>query len=154
MEDESSKDDVDLINLLSKIYFTLGALCNVTNDRNEGFKANERFLQLRQRLQPKLQHDDELLAQAFNELANGYMGQNNYDNAEIHYRLSIKTYKNLKQPNKLQLSLPAANLGLVLWLKGDLEAASSIVEEALRDREEVLGQDDKESMKYGILCEQ
>lgn len=150
MEDASSKDDPDFINLLSKIYYTFGTLCDVTNEKSEGFKAHEKFLALRnhlQHLQPKLLHEDELLAQAYNELANGYAAQKNYDDAEIHYRLSISVYNKLRQPNKLQLSLPYANLGLVLWLKGDLEAASALVAEALKDREKIFGPDDRDSMK-------
>ena len=119
MEREPSKDNFYLVNLLSKIYYTHGALCNVTNARSE----------------------------AYNEIGNDYMMQKDYDTAEKCYRTSIAKYNDLEEANKLQLALPSANLGLALWLKGDLDAASYVVEGALRDREELLGRDDRQSMK-------
>ncbi|KAL9111738.1 MAG: hypothetical protein Q9227_003797 [Pyrenula ochraceoflavens] len=150
-ERSPSQRSLDLINLLSKIYYYHGALCSVTNKRNKSFEAHSKFLDLRERLESQIPHQDELLPQALNEIGNDYMMREDYKLAESTYRASIEKYKGLKTYDSLQLSFPAGNLGLALWLQGRFDEASEVVMDALEDRERHFGRNDKNSIKYASL---
>jgi tetratricopeptide (TPR) repeat protein len=134
-------------NVLSQIYYTYGALAQLTNQHEQGFEAHRKFLTLRLDLQQRLPNCDELLAVSYNEIGNDFMHQNQYGEAETHYAKSIETYRNLRGYTELMLALPAANLGLAYWLQEKHNKAAQVVDEAIRSRESRLGHNDTESMK-------
>jgi tetratricopeptide (TPR) repeat protein len=105
------------IDVLSQIYYTYGALAQLTNQHGQGFEAHRKLLALRLDLQQRLPNGDELLAASYNEIGNDFMHQNRYEEAETHYIKSIETYRNLRGYTELMLALPAANLGLAYWLQ-------------------------------------
>ena len=135
------------MDLLSKVYYYHGALCNVTNAATEAFDTHQKFLALRNSLKPQLEGDDELIPQAYNEIGNDHMRQKQYDLAAVYYRKSIEKYRDLKAHETVKFALPAANLGLALWSQGKFEEAADVVGTALAHREQWLGRDDRTSMK-------
>ena len=133
--------------VLSQIYYTYGALAQLTNQHEQGFEAHRKFLDLRLDLRQSLPNRDELLAVSYNEIGNDFMHQNLYEEAVTHYIKSIETYRELQDYTELMLALPTANLGLAYWLQGKYDKASQVVDEAIRSRESRLGHNDTESMK-------
>jgi tetratricopeptide (TPR) repeat protein len=147
IECEDFKHHLKPTDVLSQIYYTYGALAQLTNQHKQGFEAHRKFLDLRLNLQQRLPNCDELLAVSYNEIGNDFMQQKRYKEAETHYIQSIETYRKLQGYTELMLALPAANLGLAYWLQGKHEKAAQVVDEAIRDRESKLGHNDTESMK-------
>ena len=141
------EDNLKPVNVLSQIYYTYGALTQLTNLHEKGFEAHQKFLNLRLNLQSRLPNSDELLAVSYNEIGNDLMRKRLYKEAEVHYIKSMDIYRNLQGYTELMLALPAANLGLAYWLQAKHERAAEVVDEAIRYRESQLGADDKESMK-------
>jgi tetratricopeptide (TPR) repeat protein len=141
------EDNLKPVDVLSQIYYTHGALAQLTNFHNEGFKAHQKFLELRLSLRSRLPNSDELLAVSYNEIGNDFMRKKLYEEAEVHYIKSMDTYRSLRDYTELMLALPAANLGLAYWLQEQYGRAAEVVDKAIRYRESELGPNDKESMK-------
>jgi tetratricopeptide (TPR) repeat protein len=147
-DDAGSRGRFDVPDLLSKAYYTLGAIAQITHQRGESLDLHAKMLVLRKSLKPELRDGDALLAHAYNEIGNDFMTDDEYDIALGFYNTSIKIYKNLgKYFKPSMLVLPRVNLGLAYWLQGDHEQAYSVVRDTLQEQEQELGPDDGVTMK-------
>jgi tetratricopeptide (TPR) repeat protein len=148
---DTTIESYEVEDIRSNIYYTLGAIAQITHIHQDSFDMHERLLKLRKspRLKPQLSRGDPLLAHAYNELGNDYMTSREYHIAIGHYKTSIETYLSLKDFEKSMLVLPSVNLGLAYWLQGNYGKAAATVHDVLQDRERdrQFGIDDKQSMK-------
>ena len=148
---DTTVESFEVEDIRSNIYYTLGAIAQITHMHQESLDMHEKLLKLRKRLRlkPQLSHGDSLLAHAYNELGNDYMTTSEYNIAIGYYKTSIETYLSLKDFEKSMLVLPSVNLGLAYWLQGNYGQAVATVHDALQDRERdrQFGIDDKQSMK-------
>jgi tetratricopeptide (TPR) repeat protein len=146
--DITSTGRFEVSDLLSKVYYTLGAVAQITHQKGESLNLHAKMLVLRKSLKSELRDGDALLAHAYNEIGNDFMTDDEYEIALGFYHTSIKIYKNLGEKFKpSMLILPKVNLGLAYWLQGDHEKAYSIVSDALQEQERELGPDDGVTMK-------
>jgi len=147
-ETESPESLLELQDLRSNIYYTLGAIAQITHDYGESLDLHAKLVVYRKKLKFKSGKADALLAHAYNEFGNDFMTADEAEIAIGFYQRSIKIYKSLGADfKKTMLALPSVNLGLAYWLQGEFDKASKIVEGALHDQEEVFGTDDSYTMK-------
>lgn len=147
-EDATPTGHFDVPDLLSEIYYTLGAIAQITHQKGDSLALHGKMLVLRKKLKSKVHDGDALLAHAYNEMGNDFMTDDEYDIALGFYNTSIKIYKNLGEKfEPSMLILPKVNLGLAYWLQNDHEKAYSIVHDALQEQEQELGPDDGITMK-------
>jgi len=147
-EDASSLGRSDVPDLLSKVYYTLGAVAQITHQKGESLKLHAKMLVHRKNLKSELRDGDALLAHAYNEMGNDFMADDEHEIALGFYHTSIKIYKNLGEKFKpSMLVLPKVNLGLAYWLQDEHEKAYSVVSDALQEQEQELGPDDGITMK-------
>lgn len=150
-QNDPTIDTFEIHDIRSNVYYTLGAIAQITHVHRESFDMHEQLLELRKNLKsrPQLSGGDPLLAHAYNELGNDFMTTGEYYIAIGHYRTSIETYMSLQGFQKTMLVLPSVNLGLAYWLQGRYDKAAAVVEQALLEREQdqQFGVDDRQSMK-------
>jgi tetratricopeptide (TPR) repeat protein len=148
---DATVESFEVEDIRSNVYYTLGAIAQITHMHQESLDMHEKLLKLRKRLRlkPQLSRGDPLLAHAYNELGNDYMTTSEYHIAIGHYKTSIETYLSLEDSEKSMIVLPSVNLGLAYWLQGNYDQAAATVHDALQDRERdrQFGIDDKQSMK-------
>ncbi|KAK8018781.1 tetratricopeptide repeat domain containing protein [Apiospora marii] len=92
---------------------------------------------------------DEKLARAYNQMGTGWMMAGEYEKAESCFSSSIAGYQSSPGYSACMRSIPMANIGLAYWLQGRLSDAAAVLEEGLKDREEVYGRMDSQSFRTG-----
>ena len=92
---------------------------------------------------------DENLASAYNEVGVGYMMNKMYAEGKEAFLKSLHSYRSLENYSMIMTGFPSANLGLAHMHLGQLDEATKVLHAALRDQEDIFGQNDTESEKYG-----
>jgi|SRR5579871_994728 len=123
-----------------------GVLGLHTNDPNAGLVnlipcAND----LRELLDEEAKRSNSLLGVVLNELGNAYLQLGLIQNAITTFNESIVMLKGLKDSTKNLVTMPQINLAFAYWIDGCLDEASSLFDQALNDRFEELGVDDRSS---------
>jgi tetratricopeptide (TPR) repeat protein len=149
-DDDASVGRFELPNLLSEVYYTLGAIAQITHKKRDSLELHTKMLILRKSIRHESSNGDALLAHAYNEIGNDFMAEEEeYNIAVGFYQTSIRIFRSLPQEkfNKTMLSLPMVNLGLAYWLQHKYQEAYEIVQEALHQHSEEMGVDDGLTMK-------
>lgn len=133
--------------LLSRIYDTLGCIANGTNKPHESMKFNGEFLSLRKSISIESGVEDFPLAYAHNQMGCARMMAKEYEKGRELFSRALEIWHNNPQYKKGLASMEFANLGLSHWLIGNLEEASRVLEEGLKEREEGFGRDNPESFR-------
>jgi tetratricopeptide (TPR) repeat protein len=144
-------DPTQTQDLLSDIYYSLGAFGVESNDATSSLYYNKLFLAGRLKITEQTNVEDVRLGIANNQIGTSLMMHNKYQEAIGHFQEAIRVYKGLDDFDVQLLAMPVANLGLAYWLQGDLETAASVLEQGLKDREKRWGYDDRESFRTGRL---
>lgn len=131
----------DRLNLLSLIHDTLGCIANGTNKPEDSMKHNTELLSLRKKICEKTGIEDFPLAYAHNQ-----MGKE-YDKGRELFTEALRIWHAHPSFTKGLASMEYANLGLCYWLLGQLDKASEVLEEGLKEREEGFGRDNPESFR-------
>jgi tetratricopeptide (TPR) repeat protein len=138
-------DAAETRDLFSDIYYTLGAVGTEANDKESSLHYNELFLQGRQEIAREAGVQDDRLGKAYNQLGISRMMHDEIETAIGLFQRALDVYRPL---NNLQLlAMPTANLGLAYWLQGMHMLAASTLEQGLKDREKLHGQNDTESFR-------
>ncbi|KAL2677350.1 hypothetical protein Neosp_011119 [[Neocosmospora] mangrovei] len=143
----SLKDYKGRQDLLSRIYDTLGCIANGTNKPQESMKFNGEFLSLRKSISLETGVEGFPLAYAHNQMGCARMMAKEYEKGRELFSRALEIWHNNPQYKKGLASMEFANLGLSHWLIGDLEEASRVLEEGLKEREEGFGRDNPESFR-------
>ena len=147
-EDNPSLDRNNLLDLRSQVYYTLGAIAQITHKKSESLDMHAKMLILRKNLQSERHNGDTLLAHAYNEIGNDFMTDGEYKIAVGFYETSIEIYERIDDFMPSWLALSSVNLGLAHWLQGNHEKAFKIVKQALDEQERAMGgPDDSLTMK-------
>lgn len=85
------------------------------------------------------------LAISWNELGSAYMLNEDWEDAEESFIISLKEFKKLDNQPITSLSRPLVNLGLAYWIRGKIDEAAEILLSGLHDREAALGINDRVS---------
>lgn len=88
---------------------------------------------------------DQSLGVSWNELGNGVLQNNDSQRAEECFLRSIAALKSLDGATRITISMPLVNLGFAYWVQGKLIQAAEIFRQALKDREDEYGVDDRVS---------
>lgn len=128
----------DLDDLLSDLHDGPGAAATETNDPQACLHHGKAPLSIRQRVAHETGKKDIRLAIAYNEIGIGWIMAKEY------------VYEHLPDNTGYTRALPLVNIGLANWLLGDLDQASSALEQGLEERKTMFGLDDKESFRYSI----
>jgi len=137
---------------LAEILHNRGCIALEINEPSDALHYHKLFNdRMVKQLSGKAGETDMRLAISWNELGNAYMLNDNWVEGEKCFRTSIEEMKRLRDFNNTIISLPLANLGLSYWLQKRLDEAAGILLEALEDRADELGEDDKVSFISGRL---
>ncbi|KAM7183026.1 hypothetical protein V8F33_013854 [Rhypophila sp. PSN 637] len=142
-------NSADLRDLMSDIRYVLGAVANETNDAESCLEHTRIFLEIRLEIAAETGEVDERLARAHNERGIAWMMSGDYKKGEEAFSTAAATYEKLPNYTKDKRSLALVNLGLALWLQGNLSEASKILEMGLADRVELYGEMDSHSFRTG-----
>ena len=73
-----------------------------------------------------------------------------YDDATKYFNLALGEAERLSESRQIKFarSLALINLGMTYWLVDRQEEASELLKTALREREELLGPNDRQSMMW------
>lgn len=118
------------------IRYALGAISNESNDGQACLEHNIIFLRIAKELYIEGDADSEMiLARAHNQIGTAWTMARDYKQAEENFRNSIRSYERLPHNGDIaeHLAIPKANLGLVLWIRGDNARALVTLEGALRE---------------------
>jgi tetratricopeptide (TPR) repeat protein len=133
--------------VLSDIYYTLGAVGTEANDRVSSLHYNKLFLDGRLKIAEETGIEDVRLGIAHNQIGVSLMMYDNFVEAMDHFQQAIRVYEALPEFDLQYLALPTANLGLAYWLQGKYKEAASTLKRGLTDRETRWGPDDSESFR-------
>jgi tetratricopeptide (TPR) repeat protein len=133
--------------LLSDIYYTLGAVGTEANDRLSSLHYNKLFLDARLQRADETGIEDVRLGIAHNQFGVSLMMYDNFVEAMDHFQQAIRVYETLPEFDSQYLALPTANLGLAYWLQGKYDEAESTLEHGLIVRETRWGPGDSESFR-------
>lgn len=134
----------DKQDLLSNIYFCLGAIAADTNDHNLSRRYKELSFQLQYGISQDTGIYSERLALAYSERSISRIQDGRLDEAvldlkrEKEIRVSLGTYVPLSRE---------ANLGLAYLLQGKLNQCEILLINSLETRWRTLGKNDKESFR-------
>ena len=120
--------------LASEAHLTMGALCNVTKDKQNSLEHDILCLNLRKddaarRGQPNIR-----LAFAYSQMGIGYMGVKRYAKGLEYFKQSVELFKLLAIEGD-PAAFPICNLGLGFWIQDMLDDANVTLTELLEDRE-------------------
>ncbi|KAK5451987.1 hypothetical protein LTS15_007710 [Exophiala xenobiotica] len=135
--------------LLSDVYYTLGAYGTEANDGLSSLYYNELFLESRLAIHKQTGVADDRLGKAYNQLGISKMMSDEVDEAIELFQKALFVYRPLK--NAQFLAMPMANLGLGYWLQGKYALAVSTLEQGIKERVELHGPNDTESFRTGRL---
>lgn len=132
---------------LQRIYYHhSGSLAEHTNDNQGSLNNFKRFTEmLQEKFGDAPKGNDQSLGVAWNELGNSYLQFNQFREAEDCHRKSITALSMLNGAAKISINMPLINLAYTKWVAGDLEEASNLFEEALKDRIAEYGLNDRTS---------
>lgn len=133
--------------LLSDIYYTLGAVGTESNDKLSSLQYNKLFLDTRLKVADETGVEDVRLGIAHNQIGVSLMMYDNFIKAMDHFQQALRVYRALPEFDLQYLALPTANLGNAYWLQGKYEEAASTLEQGLIDRETRWGPNDTESFR-------
>lgn len=142
----------DLGDLLSDIHDGLGAVATEINDPKSCLEHGKALLAIREEIARKNGRQDIRLAIAYNEIGIGWIMAKEYNKAIEAWRKALSVYQNLPENTGYTRALPLVNMGLAHWLLGDLEQASLVLGQGLKERETMFGPDDKESFRHVFHC--
>lgn len=145
--EQSDRNDPRILDLESDVYASLGAVAGETNDADSCLKYNKRHLEIQLNAQKQSETPIEKLPRAYNQIGLAWMMARDYEKAEWSFSSSITGLKALPKLDINILSIFVANIGLTYWLQGRLGDAAAVLEEGLRDREEVYGFMDTHSFR-------
>ncbi|RHZ70335.1 hypothetical protein CDV55_108149 [Aspergillus turcosus] len=138
--------------LLAEIHNNMGG---AETERNNADKALHHF-QLYNKLLKDMYNgqsdiSDSSLTTSYFNMGMSCTMKGNYQKAIEYMTQALKEAEKLGDPSKIKpaRSLALINLGLTYWLMDRLEDASNRLETALREREELLGPNDRQSMITG-----
>jgi tetratricopeptide (TPR) repeat protein len=137
----------DTYQLLGDIHYGLSAVANETNNGDECFKHTSILLRMRLQATQESGVSDLRLAVAHNQMGMSWVMAGEQDTAIAAFKSSIQIYQGLDDYWASMDTNPRMNMGFTYWLKGDLETASTVFEELLRDRIAKFGTNDKESYR-------
>ncbi|EED21629.1 conserved hypothetical protein [Talaromyces stipitatus ATCC 10500] len=138
--------------LLSEIHNNIAGSATELNDPDKALHHFERYNQLlRDRYEKTEDVFDSRLTSSYYNLGMSYAMKKDYANAVKYIEIALKEAGRLQNPESVKAarSLGLINLALTLWLMGRHEEASSMLTTALREREELLGSNDRDSMITG-----
>jgi hypothetical protein len=145
---ESSVEDVK--HLLAPIHGSRACLAIVTgNAENCYFHAKLR-LELEEELRAETGKDTAALAGAYNDLAHALSMNKLYAKGIPLLQRSKAIREGLEGFKPSWNYSPLHEMGLNAWLRGSPEEAADCLLQALHDREQELGRNDKESNRYAI----
>ncbi|KAI9154910.1 Regulatory protein AfsR [Paramyrothecium foliicola] len=125
--------------ILSDIYYTLGAIANEINDGPGCLANNLILLQMRKQSSEDNGKPDVRLAAAHSQIGIAYMMMGKLALATEYFKQSLEIFKGLEDFHVDMLGFPAANLGLSYWLQGQLGDAEEVFATTLKEREAVTG---------------
>ncbi|KAF4552208.1 Hypothetical protein D9617_10g071880 [Elsinoe fawcettii] len=137
--------------LLQQIHFTLGAIANETNDGKACLEHTKVFLQMAQEDSALSGVVDIPLATAYSQLGIAYTMVDDLPHALQLFKESVSSLRSLPNVTVETVAFPVANLGLALWLLGELDEAEAVFKSALQEREIALGMGDAKTYKRGRL---
>lgn len=139
-------DDKD--DLLSNIYFCLGAIAADTNDHESSRKYKELSFNLQYNLSQELGVSGERLALAYSERSISRIQDGRIDEgiADLKREKEIRVDLGIYVPLSRE-----ANLGLAYLLKGEIDNCEKLLVDSLETRQQVLGKNDKESFRTGRI---
>ncbi|TGO51365.1 hypothetical protein BOTNAR_0359g00150 [Botryotinia narcissicola] len=141
----------DHLEVLSNIYYTLGAIANETNDGAGCLFNNLILLDMRIKTFEVKGTPDVRLAAANSQIGIAYMMIGKLALATEYFKKSIMLFQSLDNFQIDMLGFPAANLGLAYWMQGQLDEADDTFATALREREREFGKMDNISYKTGRI---
>ena len=130
--------------LLSNIYFCLGAIAADTNNHEASRRYKELSFDLQYKISLDIGKSGERLALAYSErsisrIQDGRLDEGIHDlKREKEIRVAMRTYVPLSRE---------ANLGLAYLLQGNLDKCEALLMDSLETRQKVLGKNDKESFR-------
>ncbi|KAK8068768.1 hypothetical protein PG994_005384 [Apiospora phragmitis] len=124
-------------------------VANETNDAKSCLRHNQRYLEIQLNIQQQSEIPIEKLPRAYNQMGTAWMMVGEYDKAQSSFSSSITGFKALPVYDINMVSIPMANIGLAYWLQGSLNDAAAVLEEGLRDREDIYGFMDTHSFRTG-----
>jgi tetratricopeptide (TPR) repeat protein len=139
--------------ILSDIYYTLGAIANEINDASGCLQNNLVLLDMRTRSAEERGKPDVRLAAAHSQIGIAYMMGGKLALATEYFKQSVEIFKSLEDFQADMLGFPSANLGLAYWTQGQLDEAEEVFATALKEREEAFGRLDTMSYKYDAAAE-
>ncbi|KXT00844.1 hypothetical protein AC578_950 [Pseudocercospora eumusae] len=146
---ETEVQDVQAMDILSDIYYGLGAWANETNHGEECLTFNKSLVALRCDLLKRGEPLNLRTAMAYNQRGTGHMMMKNYPSAIEDFTSSRALFKTLKLDVKCADSIPTVNLAVAHWLTGDFITANDLLEEGLAAREAAFGKNDTDSFRTG-----
>jgi tetratricopeptide (TPR) repeat protein len=93
---------------------------------------------------------DSRLTSSFFNVGLSYAMRGDYDDATKYFNLALGEAERLSEPRQVKFarSLALINLGMTYWLVDRQEETSELLKTALREREELLGPNDRQSMMW------
>ncbi|KAK3935813.1 hypothetical protein QBC46DRAFT_357973 [Diplogelasinospora grovesii] len=146
-----SSDEPRWLDRLSLVYDVLGRIANGTNKPRDSMAFNSELLVLRKRIAEKAGQQDFPLAYAHNQAGCAWMIAKDYQQGCTLFTEALRIWHSMPAYRKGIASMEYANLGLSYWLLGNLDKASEVLEEGLREREEGFGKNDAESFRPGRI---
>lgn len=126
--------------LLADVYHHSGWAATVTN---KPANALSRFQTFNSIMSTEINAGSEAkksrLAISWNELGVAYMMNRQWVEGENCFLRSVSITKQLAKFNKIMISFPIVNLGLVYWLMNRYEESVQVLSEGLKDREAAFG---------------
>jgi len=130
--------------LLSNIYFCLGAIAADTNDHDASRRYKELSFDLQYKISQDIGRSGERLALAYSERSISRTQDGRIDEG-IH---DLKREKEIRVAMGIYVPLSReANLGLAYLLQGKLDECEALLMDSLETRQKVLGKNDKESFR-------
>lgn len=134
--------------LLAELHNNIAGAATENNDADTArlhFENYKNLLQDRDKINRNV--SDTRLASAFFNVGLSYTMKGDYSSALPYYQDALKEAETLPHPKcKIARTLALVNLGLTRWLMEEYDESSDLLETALRERELLLGVNDRESM--------
>ncbi|KAI4126161.1 MAG: hypothetical protein LQ341_006907 [Variospora aurantia] len=131
--------------LLRRFHHHRGELSLHTNQPKLSLSSYSTFIQmLREQIGDQPRGTDQSLGVALNELGCAHLQNANCSEAEDCFKKSLIRLV-LSTAQQISTSMPLINLAFAYWLQGHFPKASSTFQQALEDREETYGVNDKTS---------
>ncbi|KAK1751457.1 hypothetical protein QBC47DRAFT_391863 [Echria macrotheca] len=144
--ESSTHPDRDAI--LADIYFCLGSVAMDSNNFNTSRVYKEQSLELVSKICKELGVEDERLSFAYLELGIARTQDGRYEEGEAAFKTGLRIQRALGDhlPRSRE-----ANLSYALMGQGKLDECNTLLLDSLAGREKVLGKDDTESARTGLI---